>query len=121
VNIYKSNLFPYITGDSLVNKPITLTMRHVSTEAVVVPNTNKTQEKELLYFEQTPKPLILNKTNAKAIAALYGGETDAWKGQPLELYTERVKAFGQEHNAVRVRAASKEPVLPKLEQAGEQA
>jgi hypothetical protein len=46
--------------------------------------------------------LILNKTNAARIAALYGGETDDWTGQRISLYTESVKAFGATHNAVRV-------------------
>lgn len=120
MNIFKSQrLFPYITGDSLVGKPITLTMAEVKVQPIPNPRTGQPEDKECLYFQETSKPLILIKTTAKMIASLYGGETSDWRGQPLELYAETVQAFGKTHNAVRVRAATTEPVLPKLEQVGE--
>lgn len=104
MNIYKSALFPYISGDSLVGRPVTLTMDKVKVESVPT-QAGKTEERLVLYFRETQKGLILNKTNAKVIGRLYGGETDAWAGQPIELYAEKVRAFGTEHNAVRVREA----------------
>lgn len=104
MNIYKNlGLFPYIEGDSLLSKPTVLTMTGVANETVPVPSTNKTKEVVTLSFKETDKRLILNKTNARTIAKLFGGETDGWLGKPIELYSEAIKAFGQMHNAVRVR------------------
>lgn len=104
MNIYKSTiLFPWIEGDSLVGKPTVLTMADVAVEEVSVPAQGKAMPKITLSFKETDKRLILNKTNAKTVIKLYGPETDAWKGKPVELYSEAVKAFGSMHNAVRVR------------------
>ena len=104
MNIYKSGLFTYIAGDSLIGRPVVLTMNKVVTEPVVGQG-GKVEEKLILYFKETKKGLILNKTNAKRIAKLYGGETDSWADKVVELYTEEVKAFGETHNAVRIREA----------------
>ncbi len=105
MNIYKTQLFPYIAGDSLVGKTATMTMAGLKTEKLPTRN-GKTEDKLVLYFEDTPKGLVLNKTNAKTIAQAFGGETDDWQGHQIELYTERIKAFGQTHNAVRVRTVN---------------
>lgn len=104
MNIYKSTiLFPYIEGDSLVGKPTVLTLADAMVEEIAVPAQGKTMPKITLTFTETDKRLILNKTNARTIIKLYGPETDVWKGKPIELYTEPVKAFGATTNAVRVR------------------
>jgi len=103
MNIYKTNLFPYIIGDSLKGKTVTMTMSRAVTEKVTA--RNQTEEKIVLYFGETDKGLILNKTNAKIIARLYGPETDKWNGGKVTLYTEEVKAFGDTHNAIRIAPA----------------
>ena len=103
MDIYKTNLFPYVTGDSLAGKEATVTMTTVTEESL--PSTKGGQEsKYILRFKESSKGLILNRTNAKVIAGLYGSETDGWAGQRITLYSERVKAFGETHNAVRVKA-----------------
>lgn len=101
MNIYKTNLFPYIAGDSLVQKSVTLTMTHVTEEKLPARN-GKEVDKLVLYFQETDKGLVLNKTNCKTIALIYGGETEDWNGKQIELHAERIQAFGQWHNAVRV-------------------
>jgi len=108
MNIYKTNLFPYIIGDSLVDKNVTLTMVNVATEKIMTHN-NKSEDKLVLYFKESDKGLILNKTNCKTIATLYGPETEDWNGKPITLYSEIVKAFGQEYNAIRIA-----PAIPEM-------
>lgn len=57
---------------------------------------------------QGEKPLVLNKTNCKAISKLL--ETpyiEEWAGHRIALGVQRVKAFGEDVDAVRVR-----PKLP---------
>jgi hypothetical protein len=41
---------------------------------------------------------------ARAIAELYGPETDSWTGKYVTLYADLVKAFGEDHLAIRVKA-----------------
>ena len=54
------------------------------------------------------KPLILNKTNCKAISKLFGTPyIEEWAGRKIVLAVQRVKAFGEEVDAVRVK-----PKLP---------
>lgn len=113
MNIYKSSLFKYIAGDSLVGKNVQMTMNRVVNEAV--PNDKgKEEEKQVLYFAESKKGMILNKTNAKRIARLFGPETDDWNGKVIELYTEPVKAFGDTHNAIRVREAKIQAVANRI-------
>ena len=103
-NIYKTELFPHIVGDSLVGKTVTLTIKAFTQDDLSAGN-GRTERKYLLMFEETPKTLILNKTNAKTIAKLYGGETGDWKGKRITLFSEQVRAFGANHNAIRVAPA----------------
>lgn len=102
MNIYKTPLFKYIAGDSLVGKSVPMTIDRVVVEEVEGQG-GKKEDKLVLYFVESQKGMILNKTNAKRIAKLFTGETDDWKGKTIELYTEPVKAFGETHNALRVR------------------
>ena len=56
------------------------------------------------------KPLVLNKTNCKAIARLLGTPyIEEWAGHRITLAVQRVKAFGEEVEAVRVK-----PRLPGI-------
>ena len=65
--------------------------------------------KTVLHFEGN-KPMILNKTNGLAIAKLYGRSSDAWIGQPIEVYTEpNVTMAGQRVGGIRVRT----PTVPR--------
>ena len=60
--------------------------------------------KPLLSFWETPKRLVLNKTNAAAIAELYSAETDHWIGKLIELYPDRTSFNGEIVDCLRVRA-----------------
>lgn len=112
MNIYKSSLFKYIAGDSLVGKAVPMTMDRVVNEDVT--GESGTAEKQILYFVESKKGMVLNKTNAKRIARLFGPETNDWQGKVIELYTEKVKAFGETHNAIRVREAKAQTQANKI-------
>lgn len=51
------------------------------------------------------KALILNKTNGKAVAKLYGKDTRTWIGKPLTLVATEVDFRGDLVDAIRVRTA----------------
>jgi hypothetical protein len=54
------------------------------------------ETKPVLYFKETKKGLVINKTNAKTLAKLYGGETDGWIGKPISLIRMDVQYPGGE-------------------------
>lgn len=50
-----------------------------------------------------PLPLLLNKTNAKTIAQLYGNNPSAWVGKLVTLYPSTTSVGGAEVDCIRVR------------------
>ena len=60
-------------------------------------------KKLILSFEGTEKELVLNKTNGRAIGAMYGDETDGWIGKQIKLYTAMVDFQGSQVPAIRVQ------------------
>lgn len=61
-----------------------------------------TAKKPVLFFTRGKKGMVLNKTNAKEIAALFGNDTDGWVGKKIELFATKITAFGKEMDAIRV-------------------
>ena len=72
-------------------------------------NGDKTTEL-VLYFKETGiKPMILNVTNSKTLQKLLKTPYyEQWSGRLIRIGTEKVKAFGEVHDALRIR-----PYLPK--------
>jgi hypothetical protein len=101
INIFSTNMFPYLEGEEVKGGELTLTIQDMKTEELKSHKGQK-EAKEVLYFAETRKGFVLNKTNAKRIALMYGSMTGQWKGKQIVLSTESVHAFGQTHNALRV-------------------
>lgn len=49
------------------------------------------------------KPMILNMTNQKSIAKLYGPYIEDWAGKPITLYASTTKLSGETVECLRVR------------------
>ena len=86
-----------------------LTIKTVCQEEVTNPaEPDKKESCIVARFEQPEKPLILNKTNCKTIEKLSGTpDIEQWPGIGIILCVQRVMAFGELVEAVRVR-----PVKP---------
>ena len=67
------------------------------------------EHKPILYFKGAKKGMVLNKTNGKAIAGMYGTDTDEWIGQSITLFSTTCDAFGDTVDCIRVR-----PQKPKV-------
>jgi hypothetical protein len=63
----------------------------------------KKSRKPLCYFEGKQKPLALNKTNCKTIAALYGNDADKWRGKAITIYPTTTSFGNEQVECVRVR------------------
>lgn len=79
-------------------------VRIVEVKQEMIQNAQGREEKPVAYLDGGLKPLILNTTNLKAIAKALGSPyIEDWAGRKIQLYTEKVAAFGEITEAVRVR------------------
>lgn len=63
-----------------------------------------------LKFKEFNKPMIINRTNAKAITKVTGSyDMNDWIGANVTIYTKMVKAFGDEVMALRIRTIAPRP------------
>lgn len=86
-------------GHSDINVTITKAVR----EQVTSTDGDKTTEL-VLHFKEHKKPMILNVTNAKMLEKLLRSSyIEDWVGATITVGTERVKAFGEWHDALRIR------------------
>lgn len=101
MNIYSTDLFKYLAGDMIGQNTVTLTISHVTLEKM---NSGKggEQVKPCIHFDERDKMMVLNKTNAAAIAKELGGETDHWTGGRVTLTAPVIDAFGQQRRSIRV-------------------
>lgn len=110
--------------DELPNREITLTIEKIADEEV---NTNGQKEVNTVchWVEKGFKPMILNVTNKKTICKLYKTkDTEKLKGKAVIIGIERVRAFGDVHDALRIRpripATPRQGNLPKCENCGKE-
>ena len=102
------NADDFIGGNYLKKEDIDgariVTLTDVWSEAVL----SAGRKKLVVSFREFEKPLILNKTNIKRLARIFGtGDTKAWRG-PVTLYVEPgVEYAGRVVGGIRVRPAAK--------------
>ena len=78
-------------------------VRIIEVKQEMIQNAQGREEKAVAVIEGQ-KPLILNTTNMKSIAKALGTPyIEEWAGRKVQLYSEKVAAFGEITEAVRVR------------------
>lgn len=63
----------------------------------------KTDRKPIVRMRGKKKTWLLNVTNARAIAAMYGNDTRAWVGKAVTIYPTMADFGGKPVDAIRVR------------------
>ena len=95
-------MFPgrWLTGEGgdIPVAGITLTIKTVALETL------EEGSKYVVFFNELPKGLILNKTNCKAIGKLHGRDTSTWVGKQIVLYRTIVQFKLEMVAAIRVRS-----------------
>jgi hypothetical protein len=91
----------YLKAADLHDKHVQAVMSHVLLEELV--NKDGAELCPILYFNGVQKGMVLNKTNAKTIAAAYGDETDAWAGKPIVLFPAMVSWGAETVEAIRMK------------------
>ena len=103
--------YDYLGSYSLSDgQDLILTIQDVKNEMVTGDKGAK-EECVVCYFQEKQKPMILNRTNCKAIEKAYSTPfIEEWKGKKIQIYVAQVSAFGEVVDALRVR-----PKQPKIE------
>jgi len=92
-------------------KELVVTLVSVAKELVTGPDGKK--EHCTVAKLKDHKPFILNATNAKTIAKVCGSPfIEQWVNKRITLYVTQIKAFGENVDAIRIRATA--PELPTL-------
>jgi hypothetical protein len=88
---------------------IALTIARVVTEKVTNAD-GRAEDCMICYWKENEKPMILNKTNATAVAKATGSNyIEEWIGNRVSIYLARVKAFGDTVEALRIREKAPQP------------
>ena len=99
----------YLGGYALApGQDLIATIKSVGNEEVTGTDGKKEICSVIHFAENDIKPMILNATNNKTIAKLFKTPyVEQWCGRKIQIYTEKVKAFGEVWDALRIR-----PFLP---------
>jgi len=90
-------------------KDLILTITKFGTENITSAQNPKGEICPVCYFKESDKPLVLNTTNGRVIAKIYGNYTEDWINKKIQLYSKEVKAFGDLVEAIRVRPFAPKP------------
>ena len=107
--------------EELPGRELTLTIENIKDEDVVT--NGKSENCTVAHWtDKAYKPMILNLTNKKTLCKLYKTkDTEKLKGKSVIIGIDKVKAFGDVHDALRFRKRIPTPrkeELPKCEECG---
>lgn len=111
-----NDMYPsrYLKASDLKGQPATLTIAGVEM-VLMEQNDGSSKEKPVLSFRGTERQMVLNVTNARMLAELFGPETDSWVGQQFVIASQRVSFGNRIVDAIRVMGKADrkaQPVAP---------
>lgn len=97
-------MFPndYLGAHEFMGKDVTKTIKSVALEDLRVQG-GKKERRPVLTFSDAKKKLVLNKTNAKSVAKLYGADTKDWVGKPIAMYPTKCMLGREQVDCIRIR------------------
>lgn len=97
-------LFPskYAKAADLRGKNVPVVIERITPREKLMMQGGKSDTKPVIYLRGKEKGWILNKTNAKAIAKVYGPEITNWIGKTVVIMSAEVEARGEMVDAIRV-------------------
>ena len=96
----------FIYAFDLQGRDVTVTIENVTAGELTSAGGRKAK-KPLCYFQGKQKPLAMNSTNCKVVAAMYGNDCAAWTGKRVTLYPTTTQMGGDTVDCIRIR-----PVVP---------
>lgn len=113
---YKKLVNPdYLGAYSLdPGKDMVLTIESVNKETITV-HKGKEEDLTVARFKENQKPMILNVTNCKTIADVYGTPyIENWSGKKIQIYATEVKFGSDMVEALRIRPTEPKSTLPQM-------
>lgn len=97
-------LFPskYAKAADLRGKHVPVVIERIAPREKLMMQGGKSDQKPVVYLRGKEKGWILNKTNARAIAKVYGPEVTNWIGKTVVIMSAEVEARGEMVEAIRV-------------------
>lgn len=104
------SMFPskFVAASDLCGQDVSVVIGGIRVEKVGADE----EQRPVIYFQGMTKGMVLNRTNAKRIAAIYGADTDKWVGRPIALYPSEAEFGGDTVPCIRVR--QEPPLLSTL-------
>jgi hypothetical protein len=108
------NAFPskWLKSSDVEEGDMHLTIKSVKIEDIGQGDNQET--KPVIYFEETDKGMVLNKTNADTISRLHTPETDNWIGKKISIFSTEVDFAGKQTLALRVRMKTPKTDTPAV-------
>ena len=79
----------------------------------------KKEECPVCHWQENQKPMILNVTNMKAIAKMYGPYIENWAGKRVQIYASTTKFGGETVECLRIRKEPPEDARIPCEECGQ--
>lgn len=107
-------LYPgrFLKSGEFKGKDVTLTIRDVDLEELADEKGTKKNDdgekvkiKGVLFFHETEKGIVLNRTNGECLKRMFGRKPKDWLGKKVAFYPDTVTAFGDRMLAIRVRGS----------------
>jgi hypothetical protein len=94
----------YITAAEIGEKRPVITVRDVTLVKLAPFEAGEGTERNrwILWMVGKDRGWVVNRTNAECLAAMFGPETDNWKGKRLQLYTTMVQAGRGKELGIRI-------------------
>ncbi len=111
---YKRLMNPDYIGAYALNEgeDLTVVIDYVVRE--VITGTGGKKEECTVAHLRGQKPFILNSTNQKSIARLYGPYIEDWAGKPITLFASTTKLAGDTVECLRIRPTVQKRVPPTI-------
>jgi hypothetical protein len=105
------SMFPskFVAANDLCGQDVAVVIAGIKVEKVG----SDDEQRPVIYFQGMSKGMVLNRTNARRIEQLYGGETESWFGKPITIYPSETDFAGETVPCIRVRPEP--PLLHQLQ------
>jgi len=105
--VHYKTLFPskYVAASDLRDQAVSVVTERLTVEEMP----GDGEKRPVLYFRGQHKGLVVNVTNAKRLAKMFGTDTDAWLGKEITLYPSETDFRGESVPCVRVKVMEQPP------------
>lgn len=102
----------YLRWFDLDGKSVTVTISKIERDVELTMRGGVKSKKPVIHFKETPKPLVMNKTNMASIADLHGPAPSKWIGRQVTLFQSQTDMYDKDlrkmvtRECIRVRASA---------------